>query len=115
MPNIQAHAAFARCRGVTFHDGTPWNAQACKANFDNVFVKGLLPYHGWYDLPLRVKSWQVRAKGGTLSVCICCGTSHSSATDSRGSCHHYPPYYCSLVAIPTTAIISAHQQALPTC
>jgi ABC-type transport system substrate-binding protein len=48
-------------RGVTFHDGTPWDAQACKANFDQVFDQGLINYHGWYDLPKRIKSWEVSA------------------------------------------------------
>lgn len=44
---------------MTFHDGTPWDAAACKANFDNVFDKGLINYHGWYDLPFRIQSWKV--------------------------------------------------------
>jgi hypothetical protein len=46
---------------VTFHDGTPWDANSCKANFDQVFDPALIKYHGWYDLPKRIKSWEVRA------------------------------------------------------
>ncbi len=39
-------------QGVTFHDGAPWNAAACKITFDNVFnpVVAAL-YHSWYALP----------------------------------------------------------------
>lgn len=59
---LRARAAAAR-RGVTFHDGTPWDAHACKANFDNIFPRGLMEYHGWYDLPLRTKDWQVGGAG----------------------------------------------------
>jgi hypothetical protein len=53
-------------RGVTFHDGTPWDANACKANFDQIFDPALINYHGWYDLPRRAKSWEVRAMQPTL-------------------------------------------------
>ena len=39
-------------QGVTFHDGAPWNAAACKMNFDNVFSPALAAtYHSWYALP----------------------------------------------------------------
>lgn len=50
----------AICRGVKFHDGAPWNAQACVDNLKQVFTPGLKDYHGWYDLPKRVKRWEVR-------------------------------------------------------
>jgi hypothetical protein len=50
------------CSGVQFHDGAPWDSAAAKSNFDNIFVEPLKSgYHGWYDLPKRLKSWQVRA------------------------------------------------------
>ena len=43
---------FSLRQGVTFHDGTPWNAEACKINFDNVFAPPLAAtYHSWYALP----------------------------------------------------------------
>ncbi len=39
-------------QGVTFHDGSQWNAAACKVNFDNVFSPALAAtYHSWYALP----------------------------------------------------------------
>jgi ABC-type transport system substrate-binding protein len=39
-------------QGVTFHDGAPWNAAACKLTFDNVFAPALAAtYHSWYALP----------------------------------------------------------------
>jgi ABC-type transport system substrate-binding protein len=47
-------------RNVVFHDGEPWNAAAAKANFDQVFAGPLKEgYHGWYDLPKYIKSWEV--------------------------------------------------------
>ena len=42
-------------QGVTFHDGAPWNAAACKMTFDNVFAPSLAAtYHSWYALPAVV-------------------------------------------------------------
>ena len=39
-------------QGVTFHDGAPWNAAACKQTFDNVFAPAMAAtYHSWYALP----------------------------------------------------------------
>ncbi len=49
------------CRGVRFHDGQPWNAEACKANFEQVFARPLAEsYHSWYDLPSKISGWKVR-------------------------------------------------------
>ncbi len=45
-------SVFELRQGVTFHDGAPWNAAACKLNFDNVFAPALVAgYHSWYALP----------------------------------------------------------------
>ena len=45
---------------VLFHDGTPWNCQAAKINFDHVFAGGLtsVDWHGWYGLPTHIASWE---------------------------------------------------------
>jgi ABC-type transport system substrate-binding protein len=45
---------------VKFHDGQPWDAAACKVNFDNVFARALAAtYHSWYDLPSKAVRWRV--------------------------------------------------------
>lgn len=51
----RVNITFALRQGVTFHDGAPWNAEACKINFDNVFSPALTAgYHSWYQLPASV-------------------------------------------------------------
>jgi nickel transport system substrate-binding protein len=43
---------FTLRQGVFFHDGLPWNAAACKTNFDNVFARALAAtYHSWCVVP----------------------------------------------------------------
>lgn len=44
---------------VTFHDGTQWNCQAAKLNFDHVLAEPLksVDYHGWYGVPNMISSW----------------------------------------------------------
>jgi ABC-type transport system substrate-binding protein len=50
---------FSLRTGVTFHDGTPWNCEAAKINFDHVLADPLLSadYHGWYGLPQQISEW----------------------------------------------------------
>mmetsp|Transcript_3228 Transcript_3228/g.4687 ORF Transcript_3228/g.4687 Transcript_3228/m.4687 type:complete len:467 (+) Transcript_3228:135-1535(+) len=45
--------------GVKFHDGTLWNCDAAKLNFDHVLAEPLrtADYHGWYGLMSQVSSW----------------------------------------------------------
>jgi len=45
--------------GVKFHDGSDWNCDVAKLNFDHVLSKPLTTgdYHGWYDLPKQIVSW----------------------------------------------------------
>jgi len=45
---------------VLFHDGTVWNCQAAKINFDHVFAGGLktADWHGWYGLVTHIDSWE---------------------------------------------------------
>jgi len=52
---------FTLRQGVTFHDGTPFDAYAVDANFRNVLAPPLRTsdYHGWYDLVTRVTGWAV--------------------------------------------------------
>ncbi|KAG7671861.1 putative Nickel-binding periplasmic protein [Nannochloris sp. 'desiccata'] len=61
-PNGTYIISFTLRKDVKFHDGTPWNAEVAAANFDNVLAKALLSedYHGWYDLPSRLTSWEVK-------------------------------------------------------
>lgn len=51
--------AFTLRPGVKFHDGTAWNCDAAKMNFDHVLQPPLntLDYDGWYHLALHTKSW----------------------------------------------------------
>jgi ABC-type transport system substrate-binding protein len=45
--------------GVIFHDGSPWNCQVAKLNFDHVLAEPLrsIDYHGWYGVPKHISSW----------------------------------------------------------
>ena len=45
--------------GVLFHDGTAWDCQAAKLNFDHVFAGGLktVDWHGWFGLVTHIDSW----------------------------------------------------------
>ena len=53
--------------GVTFHDGTPWNAAACKANFDQIMggtgepggTFGLRGMHDWMGFTQSLDSYRV--------------------------------------------------------
>merc|ERR1712032_1019519 len=51
---------FTLREGVKFHDGSEWNCNAAKLNFDHVLSKPLTTgdYHGWYDLPKQIISWR---------------------------------------------------------
>lgn len=59
-PDGTVDITFQLRQGVVFHDGQPWNAAACKLNFDNVFAPALVKtYHSWFDLPTKTTSWRV--------------------------------------------------------
>lgn len=47
-------------RNATFHDGSPWNAEAAKLNFDHVLAGPLTggDFHGWYELPAQIDRWE---------------------------------------------------------
>lgn len=49
---------------VVFHDGTPWNCDAAKINFDHVMAQPLraVDYHGWYGLPRELAKWSCRSE-----------------------------------------------------
>jgi len=51
---------FTLREGVKFHDGTEWNCEAAKLNFDHVFAGELATsdWHGWYGVPLYINKWQ---------------------------------------------------------
>ena len=47
---------------VRFHDGTAWNAEAAKLNFDHILggaTKSFAGFHDWYALPGALQSWAV--------------------------------------------------------
>lgn len=56
---------FTLRENVQFHDGTPWNCEAAKLNFDHVLAAPLRSpdYHGWYSVPKLVDSWSCREDG----------------------------------------------------
>jgi nickel transport system substrate-binding protein len=61
---------FTLRRGVTFHDGTPWDANAAVVNLDNVFSPALAAtYHSWYSLPTLAVRWRA-ADAFTLVVTL---------------------------------------------
>ena len=53
--------------GVTFHDGTPWNAAAAKTNFDQIMggtgepggTKALIGMHDWMGFTQQLDGWSV--------------------------------------------------------
>ena len=53
--------------GVTFHDGSAWDAAACKANFDQILggdgspggVKAMLGIHDWLGFTQSIDGWEV--------------------------------------------------------
>jgi peptide/nickel transport system substrate-binding protein len=40
-------------QNVSFLDGSQWNCNAAKLNFDHVLVVD----HRWYDLPKKIMAW----------------------------------------------------------
>eukprot|EP00933_Yihiella_yeosuensis_P026963 TRINITY_DN20915_c0_g1_i1.p1 TRINITY_DN20915_c0_g1~~TRINITY_DN20915_c0_g1_i1.p1 ORF type:complete len:611 (-),score=116.45 TRINITY_DN20915_c0_g1_i1:192-1862(-) len=60
LPNGGQEYTFKLRANVVFHDGTKWDCNAAKLNFDHVLAKPLTTgdWHGWYDLPKQVASWK---------------------------------------------------------
>ena len=56
--------------GVKFHDGADFNCAVAKLNFDHVFAQGLVDpgWHGWYGLPMAIKSISCTADGKLVLV-----------------------------------------------
>ena len=49
---------FTLRENVLFHDGTPWNCDAAKLNFDHLFAGELgSTKHGWYGVGQHTESW----------------------------------------------------------
>ena len=48
---------FALRENVTFHDGTPWNCEAAKLNFDHVLSDIVKQRHQWLGITEKLKSW----------------------------------------------------------
>jgi len=53
--------------GVTFHDGSPWNAEACKGNFDQIMggtgesggAKAMRGMHDWLGFTQSLDGWSI--------------------------------------------------------
>ena len=66
-PTKKYEITFKLRTGVTFHDGTPWNAAACKANFDQIMggtgepggFFGLRGMHDWMGFTQYIYSYRV--------------------------------------------------------
>lgn len=66
-PATPYEITFTLRSGVTFHDGTPWNAAAAKANFDQIMGsdglstsrKMLVGMHDWLGFTQSLDSWAV--------------------------------------------------------
>ena len=66
-PTKKYEITFKLRTGVTFHDGTPWNAAACKANFDQIMggtgepggTFGLRGMHDWMGFTQSIYSYRV--------------------------------------------------------
>mmetsp|Transcript_35396 Transcript_35396/g.64807 ORF Transcript_35396/g.64807 Transcript_35396/m.64807 type:complete len:724 (-) Transcript_35396:68-2239(-) len=50
---------FALRQGVKFHDGSDWNCDVAKLNFDHVLAPPITTgdWHGWYDLVTQIVEW----------------------------------------------------------
>lgn len=48
---------FTLRENVQFHDGSPWNCDAAKLNFDHLLSGELRSRHGWYGIPLYTEDW----------------------------------------------------------
>lgn len=48
---------FTLRENVQFHDGTPWNCEAARINFDHLLAGELRSRHGWYGIPLYTEDW----------------------------------------------------------
>jgi ABC-type transport system substrate-binding protein len=60
-PATPYEITFSLRSGVTFHDGTAWNAAAAKLNFDHImgsFAKYRAGFHDWFGLPAAMASWE---------------------------------------------------------
>lgn len=44
-------------QGVVFHDGTPWNCEAARLNFDHVLSETVKQRHQWFGAGQHLKSW----------------------------------------------------------
>eukprot|EP01052_Picozoa_sp_SAG31_P043182 SAG31_NODE_7111_length_1785_cov_3.253855_1_plen_352_part_10 len=57
LDNGDQRYTFTLRSDVTFHDGEAWDCSVAKLNFDHVFARPLATpdWHGWYDLPIRLK------------------------------------------------------------
>jgi ABC-type transport system substrate-binding protein len=59
QPSGKQQYRFTLRQGVQFHDGSAWNCDVAKLNFDHVLAPALTTgdWHGWYDLPKQIQSW----------------------------------------------------------
>lgn len=48
---------FTLREGVKFHDGSSWNCDVAKLNFDHLLSGELRTRHGWYGIPLYTEDW----------------------------------------------------------
>jgi len=66
-PSTPYEITFALRTGVTFHDGSPWNAAAAKANFDQIMggtgapgaTKVLVGLHDWLGFTQSLDGWSI--------------------------------------------------------
>lgn len=60
-PALPYWIKFSLRKGVTFHDGQPWNAAAAVANFNHVVgtaARARKGFHDWYGLVFAMSSWE---------------------------------------------------------
>lgn len=66
-PTLNYEITFTLRSGVTFHDGSAWNAAAAKSNFDHILggtgapgaAKALSGFHDWIGFTQSLDSWSV--------------------------------------------------------
>jgi ABC-type transport system substrate-binding protein len=56
---------FVLRENVKFHDGSDWNCEAAKQNFDHCLAEPLRSgdYHGWYGVPKEISGWSCNDDG----------------------------------------------------
>ena len=63
LPSGGRRYTFTLREGVKFHDGSDWNCDVAKLNFDHVLSDTVKQRHQWYGTPQQLTSWTCSEAG----------------------------------------------------